>query len=463
LKLPDYRQRLRTGIVHFGPGAFHRAHQGEYIDRLLHEDPRWAIAAVSLRSVGTIEALKAQEGLYTLAILDSETSFRTIAPHNRFFGPADAAAVRRQLRDPEVAIVTSTVMEKGYCLVSDGSLNFAHPDVVHDLANPQQPVSILGWLALGLADRRSDRMAPFTPICCDNMASNGRKLRQAVIDFARRVDDELADWIANEVRFPNTVVDSITPATDERLRRLVHEATGFADAIPVSREAYAQWVIEDILPSGSPDFASAGVTVSADVASWALAKLRILNGAHSTLAYLGLLLGHESVADGMNDPVLSAFVERLVREDIIPTLQPSPIDLNRYAVETFARFRNPSIHHRLAQIAWDGSQKLPYRLLDTIMDACLAGRSIGGLAVPIAAWIVFLERQFRAGEQIIDPLADSLTVIARAGEPVEQILQIRQVFPERLASDPMFRQAVTDAAAKIRTAGVAAAMERGAR
>lgn len=459
MKLPDYRDQLRTGIVHFGPGAFHRAHQGDYIDRLLHDDPRWGIAAVSLRSAGTIEALKAQAGLYTLAILDSEISFRTIAPHNRFFGPPGATAVRRQLRDPNVAIVTSTVTEKGYCLAGDGSLDFTHPDVIHDLANPQQPVSIIGWLALGLADRRADGVAPFTPICCDNIASNGRKLRKAVIDFAWRVDHDLADWVAGEVRIPNTVVDSITPATDERLRQLVHEATGFDDAIPVSREAHAQWVVEDILPSGSPDLASVGVTMAGDVDAWGLAKLRILNGSHSTLAYLGLLLGHESVADAMCDPLLSAFLERLVNEDIIPALQPSPLDLHRYADDTFARFRNPAIHHRLSQIVWDGSQKLPYRLLDTMIDARSAGRPIGRLAVPIAAWILFIERQARAGVTIVDPLADRLGAIGRSGNTVDEILTIRQIFPERLASDAKFRRAVSDAATTIRTAGVEAAIQ----
>lgn len=459
MKPPEYRKQLRTGIVHFGPGAFHRAHQADYIDRLLHDDPRWGIAAVSLRSAGTIEALKAQEGLYTLAILDAETSFRTIAPHNGFFGPGDTTAVRRQLRDPNVGIVTSTVTEKGYCLAGDGSLDFDHPDVVHDLANPQQPVSIVGWLALGLGERRADGVGLFTPICCDNMSSNGRKLRQAVIDFARRLDVDLADWIAGEVRFPNTVVDSITPATDERLRRLVRDASGFDDAVPVSREAYTQWVIEDILPSGSSDLASAGVTMAADVDAWALAKLRILNGSHSTLAYIGLLLGHDSIAEAMGDPLLSAFVERMVSEEIIPTLQPSPIDLHRYTDETFARFRNPAIHHRLSQIAWDGSQKLPYRLLDTIMDARAAGRPIAHLAVPIAAWILFLERQARAGEPIVDPLADTLSAIARTGDAVDQLLKLRQVFPERLAADPTFRDAVTAAASTMQTAGVAAAIE----
>jgi fructuronate reductase len=460
LNPPQYRDRLTTGIVHFGPGAFHRAHQADYVDRLLHDDPRWGIAAVSLRSAGTIEALKAQDGLYTLAILDAETSFRTIGAHNYFFGPGEGAGLRRQLLDPAVRIVTSTVTEKGYCLAGDGTLDLAHPDIAHDLQHPQQPVSLIGWLTLALADRYGAGLQPLTPVCCDNMASNGRKLRSAVVDFARRLDPELARWIEGEVVFPCTMVDSITPATDDRLRQLVRDATGYDDAVPVSREAYTQWVIEDAIPAGSPDLASVGVTLTGDVAAWEKAKLRILNGAHSTLAYLGLLLGLETVADAMAHPALSAFVKRLVGEDIIPTLQPSPIDLQSYAEATLERFRNPAIHHRLSQIAWDGSQKLPYRLLDTILDARAAGRSVERLAIPIAAWILFVERQARSGVKIVDPLADRLVEFAREPDAIEEILQVRQVFPQRLASDASFREAVANAASAIRTEGVVTAIRR---
>jgi fructuronate reductase len=198
--------------------------------------------------------------------------------------------------------------------------------------------------------------------------------------------------------------------------------------------------------------------LSSDVGAWAKAKLRILNGAHSTLAYLGLLMGHETVADAMADPVLSAYAERLVREDVIPSLRSSPIDLDRYADETFARFRNPAIRHNLSQIAWDGSQKLPYRLLDTIIDARASGRPITRLVVPIAAWILFLERQARAGEPIVDPLADRLAAAARTGDPVDQLLDLGEVFPGSLASDAGFRTAVKDAAATMRSNGVAAAL-----
>ena len=311
---------------------------------------------------------------------------------------------------------------------------------------------------MSLSDRRASRLAPFTPICCDNMASNGRKLRSAVVAFAQRIDPELARWIEVEVAFPNTMVDSITPATDDRLRAIVREATGFDDAVPVSREAYTQWVLEDVLPAGSPDLGSVGVTLTADVQAWEKAKLRILNGAHSSLAYLGLLLGLETVADAMAHPALSTFVERLVTENIIPTLEPSPINLRDYAAATLARFRNPAIHHRLSQIAWDGSQKLPYRLLDTMLDARASGRPLDHLAMPVAAWILFVERQARAGAPIVDPLAELLAALGRSPDPVEGILRLRQVFPESLASDVAFRSAVNIAAAAIRAEGVAAAI-----
>lgn len=446
-----------TGIVHFGPGAFHRAHQADFIDRLLRHDPRWGIAAVSLRSAETVEALKRQQGRYTLAILDERTSFRTISAHNRYFGPGEGSAVRRLLADPQVKIVSSTVTEKGYCLAGDGTLDSAHPDIARDLAEPERPVTLVGWLALGLSDRRAAGLPPFMPLCCDNMVSNGRKLRAAVVAYAERLDPSLADWIAGEAVFPDTMVDSITPATDERLKALVGQH-GFDDEIPVSREAYAAWVIEDVLPAGSPDLGAAGAVMASDVGAWEKAKLRILNGAHSTLAYLGLLIGHETVAEAMADGALARFVERLIREDIAPTLEPSPLDLGPYAAEILQRFRNPAVHHKLSQIAWDGSQKLPYRLLDTIAEARAAGRPVERLAAPIAAWTLFVARQARSGIRIVDPLAETLAEIGLGGD-VEAFLALRQVFPPRLANDPVFAAAVGSAAGRMREEGPRALLE----
>ena len=457
MKTESVVDKLTTGIVHFGPGAFHRAHQADYVDRLLRLDPRWGIAAVSLRSPGTLEALKRQNGRYTLAILDDHISFRSISAHSRFLGPLEAASVRAQLLDPAVRLVTSTVTEKGYCLGGDGALEFSHPDVQHDLANPLKPKSLIGWLALGLGDRRAQAVAAFTPVCCDNMPHNGRKLRNAIVAFAYRIDPDLANWIDGEVRFPDTMVDSITPATDDQLRAMVFEKTGFDDRVPVARESFSQWVIEDILAPASPDLASAGVMLTADVNAWERTKLRILNGAHSTLAYLGLLIGHETVADAMADPLLGSFVRRLIFDDIIPTLEPSRIDLRSYAEDALERFANPAIGHRLSQIAWDGSQKLPYRLLDTVRDARTLGRSLERLAVPIAAWILFIERRARAGDKIVDPLAERLMKLA-GGQNVPGILSLSQIFPGSLSSDPTFCEAVTRAVDSMRAAGPQAAI-----
>ena len=455
---PAYRERLQTGIVHFGPGAFHRAHQADFIHRLLHEDPRWGIAAAALRTPGTVNALKGQSGLYTLAILDANPSFRTIGAHSRLIGPGEGMALRTQLLDPAVRIVTSTVTEKGYCLAGDGSLDFTHPDIVHDLAAPERPRSLIGWLALGLADRRAAALAPFTSLCCDNMASNGLKLAAAVIAFAERLDPDLGRWIADAARFPNTMVDSITPATTDALRVRVREGTGYDDAVPVSRESYGAWIIEDILPEGSPDLAGAGAVLTSDVAAWERAKLRLLNGAHSTLAYAGLLLGHENVSDAMGDPVLARFVERMMCEDILPTLQPSPMDLQVYAGEVLQRFRNPAIHHKLSQIAWDGSQKLPYRLLDTLADAAAASRPLDRLATAVAAWMLFVKRQALARVEIVDPLSALLVECGRADDAPRRLLALRQIFPASLRDDSRVRTAILNAAEQIDASGLHACL-----
>jgi fructuronate reductase len=434
---------IRTGIVHFGPGAFHRAHQAAYVDRLLDTDPRWGIAAVSLRSGGTAEALKAQDGLYTLAVIDREPSMRILAAHSEAIGPGEGARLRKLLGDPAVRIATSTVTEKGYCLAGDGTLDRSHPDIVHDLQRPAEPRSVIGWIVAGLADRRAARVAPFAMLCCDNMTGNGAKLGAACAAFAREQDAGLADWIGAEVAFPDSMVDSITPASDAAFLEKVRATLGVEDRAAVQRESFTQWVLQRFDLADGPDLASAGVTLTGDVRGYEQAKLRILNGAHSTLAYTGLALGHETVFEAISDPALAGFVSRLIHQDIRPSLPAvEGLDTGTYAEAVLDRFRNPEIRHLLAQIAWDGSQKLPYRLLDTTRAALDAGRSVERLAVPVAAWIGFIRRKAAAGETITDPLADTL---AAASGSVEAMLGLRQVFDERLAGDSSFAQAVRTA------------------
>jgi fructuronate reductase len=444
------RGAVEIGVVHLGPGAFHRAHQAPVFDRLLADDRRWGVCGVSLKSAAVREALAPQDGLYALAELEAEPRIRIVgAVKELLTAPETPAAVLERLAAIRTRMITLTVTEKGYCLTPAGDLDLAHPDVAFDLARPPAPRSAVGWLVAGLRARRAAGAPGLSVVSCDNLADNGGKLGRAVAALAEAQGDaDLAAWTRREVRFPATMVDSITPATDEALRNRVRDHIGLDDAWPVQRERFAQWVIEDGLAPDGPDLAAAGVSLVADVRPFEQAKLRLLNGAHSTLAYLGLLAGHRTVAEAIADPALAAFVERLMRADVAPSLPPTPgLDLDAYIGDILARFRNPAIAHQLAQIASDGSQKLPARLLGTIADALAAGRPIERLAIPVAAWMLFAARRRSSAEPLVDPLASAVARIAAA--PVdrqpEAFLALDAVFPPRLAADRRFRDAVAAA------------------
>ena len=448
---PSYdRGAVRAGVVHFGPGAFHRAHQAAAFDTLLAHDPRWGITGVSLHSQGVAQALGPQGGLYTLALLDAQTRYRVIGSIGQVLTGTAPQAILGAMAHADTRIISATVTEKGYCLGADGTLDIAHPAVAADLAAAGQagwvPQSFIGWLVHGLGARRRAGLPGVTVLSCDNVTDNGRKLEAATLALARAVDPQTAAWIADQVCFPNAMVDSITPATDDTLRAQVAEATGLDDAWPIQREGFTQWVIEDRFAGERPALDLAGVTFAADVRPFEMAKLRLLNGAHSTLAYVGLGLGHETVAQAMQDAALAQFVERLMREDIAPSVKAPPgLDLSRYIDDVLARFANPAIRHLLSQIAWDGSQKLPYRLLGTVREALDAGRPIARLAVPIAAWLRFLERAGRGGAAITDPLAADL--LARAGD-WRAVLAMPAVFGP-LGQDARFVDAVAAAHAAL--------------
>lgn len=440
---PGYdRTAVTKGVVHFGPGAFHRAHQAPAFDTLLEQDPRWGITAVSLNSASVAEALNPQDGLYTLAMLDAETEYRVIGAIGRVLTGDQSDAILGALAAPDTRLVSMTVTEKGYCLAGDGTLDFGHPAIAADLEPGARPRSIIGWLVAGLAERRRLGLPGLTLLSCDNLSDNGRKLGAAVRAFAEALDPETARWIEQEARFPNAMVDSITPATDDMLRSRVAIELGLVDAWPIQRERFTQWVIEDDFAGERPALELAGVTFTRDVRGFESAKLRLLNGAHSSLAYIGLGLGHATVAQAMADVPLADFIERLMREDVAPSLTPpAGLDIAAYIGDILRRFANPAIEHRLSQIAWDGSQKLPYRILDTMRDALSAGRPIARLSVPVAAWLRFVERAAHDNFPITDPFAERLLA---AGSDWGAILAMREIFGD-LSDDPRFLAAVEQA------------------
>ena len=450
---PAYeRSACQVGWVHFGPGAFHRAHQAYYADQLLGRDPRWAISAVSLRSAASRDALAPQDNLYILAELAETPRLRLIgALREILLAPAERDAVFARLVAPQTRLVTLTVTEKGYCLGGDGRLDLEHPDIAHDLRTGAAVRSVIGFLAEGLRLRRACGAAPFVVASCDNLPDNGATLRAAVVAFAAQRDPALARWIDAEVAFPRTMVDSITPASDAQLIERVALESGVHDAWPVQRERFTQWVIEDVPAVRIAEWASVGVTLAPDVSIYDRAKLRIVNGAHSALAYLGLLRGHTSVCEAMHDAELARCIERMLREDVAPCLRGNgSLDVSRYIDATLERFRNPSVRHHLAQIAWDGSKKLPVRLVATVAESLAAGRPIERLALPLAAWMRFVIGTAHAGGALTDPHADRLLALGRScsGDPAQDVarfLALEEIFAPAIAGAEAFRRALTDA------------------
>ncbi len=427
-----------VGIVHLGLGAFFRAHGAVYVARAMESSGGdWGILGVSLQSPTMRDALAPQGFAYHAVEQgpEGETVRRIDVVRQVLVAREDPEAVLAAMADPGVKIVSLTVTEKGYCHnPATGALNPDHPDIAHDMADAL-PRSAPGYIVRALERRRAAGLRPFTVLCCDNLPENGRVVRGVVLDLARRLDSALADWIAEEGRFPSTMVDRIVPATKpEDIARL--RAQGIEDNLPVMHEPFSQWVVEDDFVDGArPDLGAVGVQLVGDVTPFEHMKLRMLNGTHSSLAYLGYLAGHETISETVADPVFAAFVQHLWQEEIIPALAPPPgVDLAAYADELLARYRNPAIRHRTWQIAMDGSQKLPQRLLGTLAENAAAGRASPGLMLAVAGWMRYVSGTDEKGQpiEVKDPLADDLR--ARAAEGVEALLALRAVFPEALAA-----------------------------
>jgi fructuronate reductase len=476
VRRPAYdRADVTCGVVHLGIGAFHRAHQAVYLDDALAAgETSWGILGASLRSPGMRDALAPQDGLYTLSVRSSEREdLRVIgAVQSVVVAAEDTEALIARMTDPSIRIVSLTVTEKGYTLdPASGALAEDHPDVVHDLADLYHPRSALGFVTAALATRFNSGLPPFTVLSCDNLPSNGATVKRALDRFARLVSPDFGEWVAAEVCCPSTMVDRIVPATTDADRQRIAGALGLEDAWPVVTEPFSQWVVEDQFPAGRPDLAAHGVELVKDVRPYELMKLRLLNGSHSTLAYLGSLAGYETVAETVQDPAFERLVRAMMSREIGPTLtMPPGTDLGRYQAALIERFGNTALRHRTSQIAMDGTQKLPQRLLDTIRARLARNQSFGRLALGVAGWMRYVtgrDEHDRAYD-VRDPMADRLAPIATragrdAGALADGLMGLRAVFGDDLPADPRFREAVTGHLADLFAKGARATVEATAR
>jgi len=465
---PNYdRAQVKTGIVHLGLGAFHKAHQAVVYEAALNSgDLRWGVLGASLRSRGVRDQLSPQGSLYTVIVRDGADEQISLigALQGVLVAPEDPARLVEAMAAADTHIVTLTVTEKGYKLdPAAGALIHDDPELASDLKSLDKPKTAPGFIVAALAKRRAAGLKPFTTISCDNLPHNGTRLREAVLALAAHHDADLRDWIAAEATFPETMVDRIVPATEEADIGALEARIGLADRAMVKTEPFTQWVIEDKFVGERPDFERFGVQLTDAVAPWEAAKLRMLNGAHSGIAYLGGLAGIEFVHEFVALPAGRAFVEALW-DEAQETLSPPPgLDLAAYRVALMQRFANSALNHRTRQIAMDGSQKLPQRLLAPIMKRLDQGKSVDTLALAVAAWMRWQEGADDSGTSFVvdDPLAPRTAGCANltAGGAVAGLLAIDAIFPLSLAEHEGFRKTLTSALATLRNKGARATIE----
>ncbi|MDB5890867.1 MAG: hypothetical protein JWP47_1698 [Polaromonas sp.] len=462
---------LRPGILHLGCGSFHRAHQALLTQQAIEAAPgddamRWGIVSVSLVTPGIVNALAAQDGLYSvLERGPSATQVRVTGTLCRLiYAPQEARVLMQALADPAISLITLTITTAGYLTDPvSGRLDVNHPDVRLDLRR-QHPHTAIAWLVLGLGSRYQAGHPPPVVLSCDNLPSNGKILRQMCIDFAALKDDRLAAWIESQVQFPSTMVDRIVPVTMAQDRDDAFHALGLHDAAPVPAEPFSQWVIEHF-DGPRPRWDAAGAQYVQDVSPWEASKLRLLNGGHLAVASLGLLAGCETVAETMALPGMSAYALRFMVDEQKPTLPPSDHDISAYARQLVARWRNPGIAHQLERVARDGSQKLPTRLLASLRDNREAGRPSPCTTLAIAAWMRCAAGLNDAGQPIDlqDPLRQELFRLADSarGNPfrlVDLLLEQTDIFGVDLASDSGFRQQLQHAMRLLHEQGARAAV-----
>ncbi|ENB4891904.1 fructuronate reductase [Escherichia albertii] len=451
--------RLESRIVHLGCGAFHRAHQALYTHHLLEStDSDWGICEVNLMPGNDrvlIENLKKQQLLYTVAEKGAEsTELKIIGSMKEALHPEidGCEGILNAMARPQTAIVSLTVTEKGYCAdAASGQLDLNNPLIKHDLENPTTPKSAIGYIVEALRLRREKGLKAFTVMSCDNVRENGHVAKVAVLGLAQARDPQLAAWIEENVTFPCTMVDRIVPAATPETLQEIADQLGVYDPCAIACEPFRQWVIEDNFVNGRPDWDKVGAQFVADVVPFEMMKLRMLNGSHSFLAYLGYLGGYETIADTMTNEDYRKAAFALMMQEQAPTLSmPEGTDLNAYATLLIERFSNPSLRHRTWQIAMDGSQKLPQRLLDPVRLHLKNGGSWRHLALGVAGWMRYTQGVDEQGNAIdvVDPmLAEFQKINAQyqGAERVKALLGLSGIFADDLPQNADFVGAVTTA------------------
>ena len=459
------RRTLQPNVVHIGPGVFHRAHQAVYCDALLRGGAKdAAIWGVSLRSSKVHDSLTGSDFRYPLVERDAaggDSVATSVSEIGSIIGMSvaglDVEGALLRLTQPAVTVVTITVTEKGYCAVEPGgALDLARAEVAHDITDPTSPRSLPGLIVEALHRRRAAGASPFTVASCDNLPANGTAVARVVCELAEHRDPGFASWVSGNVAFPSSMVDRMVPATTDADRAWCRE-NGIDGAAPIVTEPFSQWVLEDHFPSGRPDWGAVGVELVDDVARHEQAKLRILNAAHSALAYWGLLAGHDYVWQTVHDPVLLAATNEFIECEVIPNLEvPAGWDLERYAAQVIGRFANRALPYTTAKVAGDGSQKLPVRLMPTVAALGAAGRPTPRSAQILAAWLAVTVGPRARSFAIDDPaltdgpaadvvrrgLADGVTV----REAVDLLHRLPGFLQPRRADQLMISAQVTRAA-----------------
>ncbi len=463
------RGELGAGIVHFGVGNFHRAHMQVYLDRLMNagRDRDWAIvgAGVTPHDLRMRDALASQDLLTTVVEQSAERSAAHVTGvMTEFLPPMEAGPIIARLADPAIRIVSLTVTEGGYFVnPATGRFDPENPAILADAASPDTPKTVFGMILAGLMARRAAGHAPFTVMSCDNVPHNGAVCRDAVAGLAASRDPGLAAWVREVVAFPNAMVDRIAPATSDRERAITRDAFGIDDAWPVFCEDFLQWVVEDAFPAGRPAFEAAGAEFVGDVTPWEMMKIRILNGGHAIIAYASGLMDVHFVHEGMEHPLVRAFLQKIEREEIIPVVPPVPgADLDAYFRKVEERCLNPKIGDTIRRLCFDGSNRQPKFIIPSIADRLDRGLPVEGLALESALWCRYCYGTTESGKAIEpnDPSWDRLQERARmARDDPSAWLAMRDIYG-RTAEAPGFSDAFGRWLAAIWAEGTEATLRR---